>query len=98
MRESVRLACAMVPSACLKTWGAWYLGAVRAREIGLEAKVKACTFTCHGSTWRCRHYDTGEEYVQIAQGITLHGDRLDGALDVTNDDAAIRGMLFFTAT
>ncbi len=58
-------------------------GAVRAREIGLEAEVKACTFTCHGSTWRRRPYDTGEEHVQIAQGIPLHGDCLDGALDLT---------------
>ena len=67
----------------LEDLGCVDLGAVMAREIGLEAKVKACTFTCHGSTWRHRPHDTGEKHVQIAQGIPLHGDGLDGALDLT---------------
>jgi len=59
------------------------LGPIMAGEIGRETKVKACTVTCHDSTWRLRHDDTRKVDVQITKRILLDGDGLDRAVDLT---------------
>jgi hypothetical protein len=59
------------------------LGLITTGEISLQAKIKACAVTCHGSGDGLRIKETGKVHVQFAKNITLDGHRFDSAFDVS---------------
>jgi hypothetical protein len=52
-------------------------GAITACEKGLQPKVKACAFTCHGSADRCLLVEAGKNHHH-----TPGGQAFDGAVDL----------------
>src|SRR4029453_16851983 len=57
-------------------------GAITACEKGMQPKIKACAFTCHGSADRCLLVEAGKNHHHTPGGQAFDGQRFDGVIDL----------------